>query len=148
MTAGKRVSSRAIAPWAGLGAASEACRYRQAYHRQTFPGSARKASGVASSSGRMRSQRPPAPRKVSRPLSRDAPAPENTTTRSADRTRSRTGSESSSGLILLLLALTLRDASCYKHPPMPYLPDNFGLLDRQASDYETSRAAVLPVPFE
>jgi len=31
---------------------------------------------------------------------------------------------------------------------MPYLPSNFGLLDAEASDYETSRAAVLPVPFE
>ena len=31
---------------------------------------------------------------------------------------------------------------------MPYLPDNFGLLDPEASDYETSRVAVLPVPFE
>lgn len=31
---------------------------------------------------------------------------------------------------------------------MPYLPNNFGLLDAEASDYETSRVAVLPVPFE
>src|SRR5215212_4027069 len=31
---------------------------------------------------------------------------------------------------------------------MPYLPNNFGLLEADASDYETSRAAVLPVPFE
>lgn len=31
---------------------------------------------------------------------------------------------------------------------MPYLPNNFGLLEAEASDYETSRAAVLPVPFE
>jgi agmatinase len=31
---------------------------------------------------------------------------------------------------------------------MPYLSNNFGLLDAEASDYETSRAAVLPVPFE
>ena len=31
---------------------------------------------------------------------------------------------------------------------MPYLPSNFGLLDAEASDYETTRAAVLPVPFE
>ena len=31
---------------------------------------------------------------------------------------------------------------------MPYLPNNFGLLEAEASDYETSRVAVLPVPFE
>jgi agmatinase len=31
---------------------------------------------------------------------------------------------------------------------MPYLPNNFGLLDEAASAYETSRVAVLPVPFE
>jgi N1-aminopropylagmatine ureohydrolase len=31
---------------------------------------------------------------------------------------------------------------------MPYLPNNFGLLESEASDYETSRVAVLPVPFE
>lgn len=31
---------------------------------------------------------------------------------------------------------------------MPYLPNNFGLLETDASDYETSRVAVLPVPFE
>jgi agmatinase len=31
---------------------------------------------------------------------------------------------------------------------MPYLPNNFGLLEPEASDYETSRVAVLPVPFE
>ncbi|HYG61493.1 MAG TPA: agmatinase [Thermoanaerobaculia bacterium] len=31
---------------------------------------------------------------------------------------------------------------------MPSLPTNFGLLDADASDYETSRVAVLPVPFE
>jgi agmatinase len=31
---------------------------------------------------------------------------------------------------------------------MPYLPNNFGLLEPDASDYETSRVAVLPVPFE
>jgi agmatinase len=31
---------------------------------------------------------------------------------------------------------------------MPYLPNNFGLLEAAASDYETSRVAVLPVPFE
>src|SRR3954466_16364073 len=31
---------------------------------------------------------------------------------------------------------------------MPYLPNNFGLLDERASSYETSRVAVLPVPFE
>src|SRR5215210_5425043 len=31
---------------------------------------------------------------------------------------------------------------------MPYLPTNFGLLEPEASDYETSRVAVLPVPFE
>ncbi|HEY3568702.1 MAG TPA: agmatinase [Thermoanaerobaculia bacterium] len=31
---------------------------------------------------------------------------------------------------------------------MPYLPNNFGLLDPEASNYETSRVAVLPVPFE
>jgi agmatinase len=31
---------------------------------------------------------------------------------------------------------------------MPYLPNNFGLLEADASDYETSRVAVLPVPFE
>ena len=31
---------------------------------------------------------------------------------------------------------------------MPYLPTNFGLLDEAASASETSRVAVLPVPFE
>jgi agmatinase len=31
---------------------------------------------------------------------------------------------------------------------MPYLPNNFGLLEPAASDYETSRVAILPVPFE
>ena len=31
---------------------------------------------------------------------------------------------------------------------MPSLPNNFGLLEPEASDYETSRVAVLPVPFE
>ena len=31
---------------------------------------------------------------------------------------------------------------------MPYLPNNFGLLEPAMSDYETSRVAVLPVPFE
>jgi agmatinase len=31
---------------------------------------------------------------------------------------------------------------------MPYLPTNFGLLEPESSDYETSRVAVLPVPFE
>lgn len=40
------------------------------------------------------------------------------------------------------------DPPCYKNPPMPYLPNNFGLLDPESSAYETSRVAVLPVPFE
>lgn len=31
---------------------------------------------------------------------------------------------------------------------MPSLPNNFGLLDEESSAYETSRVAVLPVPFE
>lgn len=31
---------------------------------------------------------------------------------------------------------------------MPSLPTNFGLLDDETSAYETSRVAVLPVPFE
>jgi len=31
---------------------------------------------------------------------------------------------------------------------MPFLPNNFGLLEAAASDYETSRVAILPVPFE
>lgn len=31
---------------------------------------------------------------------------------------------------------------------MPSLPTNFGLLDAASSDYDTSRVAVLPVPFE
>jgi len=31
---------------------------------------------------------------------------------------------------------------------MPYLPNNFGLLEPEWSDYERSRVAVLPVPFE
>jgi agmatinase len=31
---------------------------------------------------------------------------------------------------------------------MPYLSTNFGLLEPESSDYETSRVAVLPVPFE
>src|SRR5436305_6700877 len=31
---------------------------------------------------------------------------------------------------------------------MPILPTNFGLLEPEASAYETSRVAVLPVPFE
>ncbi len=31
---------------------------------------------------------------------------------------------------------------------MPYLPNNFGLLEAGASEYETSRVVVLPVPFE
>jgi agmatinase len=31
---------------------------------------------------------------------------------------------------------------------MPFLPTNFGLLDPAASAYDTSRIAVLPVPFE
>jgi agmatinase len=31
---------------------------------------------------------------------------------------------------------------------MPSLPTNFGLLEPEASAYETSRVAVLPVPFE
>lgn len=31
---------------------------------------------------------------------------------------------------------------------MPSLPTNFGLLEADASDYATSRVAVLPVPFE
>jgi agmatinase len=31
---------------------------------------------------------------------------------------------------------------------MPYLPTNFGLLEAESSDYESSRVVVLPVPFE
>lgn len=31
---------------------------------------------------------------------------------------------------------------------MPFLPDNFGLLDADDADYDTARAVVLPVPFE
>lgn len=31
---------------------------------------------------------------------------------------------------------------------MPYLPNNFGFLEPDTSDYETSRVAVLPVPLE
>jgi agmatinase len=31
---------------------------------------------------------------------------------------------------------------------MPYLPTNFGLLEPEACAYETSRAVILPVPFE
>ncbi len=31
---------------------------------------------------------------------------------------------------------------------MPLLPNNFGLLEPESSDYATSRVAVLPVPFE
>lgn len=31
---------------------------------------------------------------------------------------------------------------------MPYLPNNFGLLEAGASEYETSRVVVLSVPFE
>ncbi|MGH9362265.1 MAG: agmatinase [Thermoanaerobaculia bacterium] len=31
---------------------------------------------------------------------------------------------------------------------MPYLPDNFGLLEEEFSRYETSVVVVLPVPFE
>jgi agmatinase len=31
---------------------------------------------------------------------------------------------------------------------MPYLPNNFGLLEAESSGYERSRAVVLPVPFE
>ncbi len=31
---------------------------------------------------------------------------------------------------------------------MPYLPDNFGLLEDEDSRYPSSRVAVLPVPFE
>lgn len=31
---------------------------------------------------------------------------------------------------------------------MPYLATNFGLLEPESCDYETSRIAVLPVPFE
>lgn len=31
---------------------------------------------------------------------------------------------------------------------MPSLPNNFGLLEPEASDYEASRVAILPVPFE
>src|SRR5688572_1043586 len=31
---------------------------------------------------------------------------------------------------------------------MPSLPTNFGLLEPESSDYETSRVAILPVPFE
>jgi agmatinase len=31
---------------------------------------------------------------------------------------------------------------------MPSLPNNFGLLEPETSDYEASRVAVLPVPFE
>lgn len=31
---------------------------------------------------------------------------------------------------------------------MPYLPTNFGLLEPAACAYETSRAVILPVPFE
>ena len=31
---------------------------------------------------------------------------------------------------------------------MPRLPTNFGLLEPESSDYETSRVAILPVPFE
>lgn len=31
---------------------------------------------------------------------------------------------------------------------MPYLPNNFGLLEADASDYDASRVVVLPVPFE
>ena len=31
---------------------------------------------------------------------------------------------------------------------MPFLPTNFGLLEPEASDYETARVVVLPVPFE
>src|SRR4051794_20463646 len=97
----------------------------------------------------MRSQRPPAPRKVSRPLSRDTPAPENTTTRSASRTRSRTGGGKANSPILFLFSRW----HCATPPatntaPMPHLPNTFGLLEPAMSDYETSRVAVLPVPFE
>ena len=31
---------------------------------------------------------------------------------------------------------------------MPYLPENFGLLDAADADYDAARAVVLPVPFE
>jgi agmatinase len=31
---------------------------------------------------------------------------------------------------------------------MPSLPNNFGLLEPEASNYESSRVAILPVPFE
>jgi len=31
---------------------------------------------------------------------------------------------------------------------MPLLPNNFGLLEPEASDYESSRVTILPVPFE
>jgi agmatinase len=31
---------------------------------------------------------------------------------------------------------------------MPYLPENFGLLEAADADYDTARAVVLPVPFE
>jgi len=31
---------------------------------------------------------------------------------------------------------------------MPYLPQNFGLLDEEDADYDRARAAVLPLPFE
>lgn len=31
---------------------------------------------------------------------------------------------------------------------MPSLPNNFGLLDEESSNYDTSRVAVLPLPFE
>lgn len=31
---------------------------------------------------------------------------------------------------------------------MPYLPQNFGLLDAEDADYDRARAVVLPVPFE
>jgi agmatinase len=31
---------------------------------------------------------------------------------------------------------------------MPRLPNNFGLLEPESSEYETSRVAILPVPFE
>ena len=67
---GKRVSSRAMASMGGvgrgLGRPADSARRTTA---RPSAGSARNASGVASSSGRIRSQRPPAPRKVSRPLS-------------------------------------------------------------------------------
>jgi hypothetical protein len=80
-TPGTRASSAASALWPGFGAACFTSSRRQAYHSQTRRGSRANASGVASSCGSYRDQRPVwASRKVGTPLSAEMPEPVRTAT--------------------------------------------------------------------